>query len=126
MTVVSRSVRRPLRSHPWLAFIAISGLALTVQACGGGAGDAAPAAPAPAPVVAGPPGAQVYQRSCARCHGVDRLGKNGDPAVTPDRLRSIGDQQLELNIRNGKGEMPAFGGLTQTQVDDLIAYLRAG
>jgi mono/diheme cytochrome c family protein len=126
MTVVPRFVRPSLRSHPWLAFLAVTGLALTLQACGGGAGGAAPAAPAPAPVVAGPPGAQVYQRSCARCHGVDRQGKNGDPAVTPDRLRSIGDQQLELNIRNGKGEMPAFGGLTQTQVDDLIAYLRAG
>jgi mono/diheme cytochrome c family protein len=46
--------------------------------------------------------------------------------MTAERLRSIGDQQLELNIINGKGEMPAFGGLTPTQVQDLIAYLRTG
>lgn len=52
------------------------------------------------------------------------MGKEGNPALTSVKLASLGDQQLRLNIAMGKGKMPAFGGLTQVQVDDLVAYLR--
>lgn len=68
-------------------------------------------------------GQAVYQRSCARCHGVALEGRGATPAIDTVRLRGLGDQRLRLTIANGKGEMPAFNGLNQAQVDALIAYL---
>jgi mono/diheme cytochrome c family protein len=72
----------------------------------------------------GPPGQTVYLDACARCHGADLLGRGGTPALSSYRIASLGDQTMRLAIQYGKGEMPAFGGLTSTQVDDLISYLR--
>ncbi len=102
-------------------------LAVTVAAgcsSGGdaGGGPAAPAAPA-API--GPPGKLVYAQSCARCHGYDGAPlKSATPVLSTARMSGLGDQTLTLLIRSGKGQMPAFGALTDLQVTDLIAYLR--
>jgi mono/diheme cytochrome c family protein len=51
-------------------------------------------------------------------------GKNATPAIDQARLRGLGDQRLRLTIASGKGEMPAFGGLTPAQVDALVVYLQ--
>ena len=73
----------------------------------------------------GPPGADVYNRSCARCHGANLQGKSGTPPIDQARLSSLGDQRLRLTISSGKGKMPAFGGLSTAQVDALVSYLKA-
>ena len=75
--------------------------------------------------VAMPPGQLVYVQSCSRCHGVDGEGKTDAPALSTVRMASLGDQPLRMTISYGKGRMPAFGGLSTAQVDELINYLKA-
>ncbi|MBI5449752.1 MAG: cytochrome c [Gammaproteobacteria bacterium] len=71
-------------------------------------------------------GKALYNRQCANCHG-----SNGMPQLPglPDFTRSEGllraDTELKSAIQAGKGMMPAFRGLlTETQILDVIAYLR--
>jgi mono/diheme cytochrome c family protein len=80
-------------------------------------------AAAPAPASSGPPGAAVYHRSCARCHGQALEGTSKADPIDATKLASLGDQRLRLLLQSGKGEMPAFAGLKPEQVDQLIAYL---
>lgn len=123
MVVVPRAPRSSLARHPWAAFFLVALSAEALMACGPGRGATSAPAPAPAPVQTGPRGSDVYFRSCARCHGDAQEGKNDSPALDSVRLTSLGDQRLRLTITTGKGRMPGFGGLTPTQVDDLIVYL---
>ncbi len=76
-------------------------------------------------VQTGPPGEAVYLRSCARCHGAALEGDGNAPALTSARLAGLGDQILRMTITSGKGQMPGFGSLTQTQLDALVSYLRS-
>jgi len=69
-------------------------------------------------------GSDVFKMSCARCHGTDRMGVDGTPRLDPVRLASTGDTSIRMIIQFGKGRMPAFGGLTPTQVDLLVGYLK--
>ena len=76
------------------------------------------------------------QFACAQCHG--DLGRGGvSPEVpaltgvaqelTSSELRSIIDHGLGESSNPTKPYMPVWGGvISKTQVDDLIAYLRAG
>lgn len=71
---------------------------------------------------------QLFQNTCARCHGAD--GKGGVPlsegGPTPRNFHDHAfqmdrtDEQLKQIIKNGKGSMPAFNGLLD---DDQIAGL---
>jgi mono/diheme cytochrome c family protein len=85
-----------------------------VESSGGGA--------QPIPIQQG--GAATYARSCARCHGANREGDGTAPALDAARMASLGDQPLRFVIAYGKGQMPAFGGLSEAQVVELINYLR--
>ena len=82
-------------------------------------------------------GAHIFvQFACAQCHGEQgRGGVSPDvPALTsigralsPARLRSIIDHGLGESANPTKPYMPVWGEvISQTQVSDLIAYLRAG
>ena len=76
------------------------------------------------------------QFACAQCHGMQgRGGVSPDvPALatvakglTPAVLRSIIDHGLGESSNPTKPYMPVWGAvISQTQVSDLIAYLRAG
>jgi mono/diheme cytochrome c family protein len=76
------------------------------------------------------------QFACAQCHGEQgRGGVSPDvPALTtvakslqPQKLRSIIDHGLGESANPTKPYMPVWGQvISQTQVTDLIAYLRAG
>ena len=92
-----------------------------------GACSAQPSSSAPAAqqgVATEMTGADVYAMSCARCHGANREGKTDAPALNPAKMASLGDQPLRFTIQYGKGRMRGFGGLTQSQVDKLVAFLR--
>jgi len=52
-------------------------------------------------------------------------GKGTSPPIDRMKVGGLGDQRLRLLLASGKGEMPAFGGLSTDQVDQLIAYLEA-
>ena len=43
----------------------------------------------------------LYQEHCASCHGSDRLGGTG-PALLPENLARLKNDQAEDAIRNGR------------------------
>jgi mono/diheme cytochrome c family protein len=95
-------------------------------------------------------GEQLFQTSCAECHGQDAAGKtfemDGNTISTPslswadlsqayatDPSRGSVEQQLVLAITKGLDEsgddlnpmMPRWSFLSQAQVDSLIQYIQA-
>jgi quinoprotein glucose dehydrogenase len=72
----------------------------------------------------GGPGLAIYTANCAVCHGTDRAGKAG--SIPP--LTGIGDRisrgEIQAAIQDGKGQMPGFHTLNNTDVDALITYLQ--
>ena len=70
------------------------------------------------------PGAEIYQSSCASCHGDERRGSPpAFPSLVgiPDRLS---DAQIMAIIHNGRGRMPSFPGISNDRLDLLLAYLK--
>ena len=135
-TEVPASERRRAwrRADRWIvaATLAVSGGLLT--ACGGGgtgesaASAAGPAAAAPVAVATTQPlprGEAQYKKSCTRCHGAAMEGRNGTPAMDARRIATQTDQMLTMHIQYGKGKMPAFGGLSTEQINDIIFFLRS-
>lgn len=88
------------------------------------------------------PGAQVFERQCAPCHGTGP-GDDGSPTLPgtaalerryagarpgPLELREdLTAPALTLFVRRGIGAMPAFrrGELTDQQIADIADYLQA-
>jgi len=94
-------------------------------------------------------GEQLYQTSCAACHGEDGLGKtfemDGNEITTPslhwselvsmytDTSRGSVEEQVALAIVKGLDEeggdlnpmMPHWSFLSQAQVDSLVQYLQS-
>jgi mono/diheme cytochrome c family protein len=71
-------------------------------------------------------GAELFAtHGCAHCHGPAGVGGGKGPDLQLVRKRMNKDQ-ITLQIHNGGLMMPAFGGsLTDPQIKDLVAYLRA-
>lgn len=112
------------RGRALLLAPAIAAAAAVIVACGSQDGGSA-AAPVEQAGEAKPlTGQDVYFMSCARCHGQNREGKTDAPKLDAVRMNSLGEQPLRMTIQYGKGRMRGFGGLSQQQVDALIAYLR--
>ncbi len=113
------------RAHLLLGHALLAPLAAlaVLGACSAQSSPAAGGAPQPG-VATKMTGSDVYLVSCARCHGEDRLGKTDAPKLDTVRMSTLGDGPLKMTISYGKGRMPAFGGLSQDQVDALVAYLR--
>jgi len=103
-----------------LAIPALVSLVAVLGACKAqpSSGGSAAAAPARSP------GETVYYRSCVRCHGASMEGDGTAPALTRARVASLGDQPMQMTILYGKGQMPAFGGLSDAQVAAVVAYMR--
>jgi cbb3-type cytochrome c oxidase subunit III len=107
---------------------------VTVASAATGAGAGTSSAKVDPQVAAG--GHIFVQFACAQCHGEQgRGGVSPDvPALTtvakslkPEQLRSIIDHGLGESANPTKPYMPVWGEvISQTQVTDLIAYLRAG
>jgi mono/diheme cytochrome c family protein len=85
------------------------------------------------PVQGTPEGEALYQTSCASCHGTDLRGTSKGPS----HLSVIyepghhGDDAFRSAIANGSpqhhwpfGDMPPVEGLSSTEVDAIIAYVR--
>jgi mono/diheme cytochrome c family protein len=80
-------------------------------------------------------GVRAFEAKCAACHGVNAAGRDG---MGPPLVHVIyepnhhGDQAFHLAAMNGVrghhwpfGNMPAVEGLTTSDVDAIIAYVRA-
>jgi cytochrome c55X len=69
-------------------------------------------------------GAEVYQTHCSVCHG-ERLVS---PGGIPD-LRKLGAEErarFETTVNDGKGQMPAWGGvLSEEEIGQIWAYIRS-
>jgi cytochrome c oxidase cbb3-type subunit III len=74
------------------------------------------------------PGAQLFNSTCAACHGID--GKGGEHApniVTAVKIRALFDRDLANIIRTGipASGMPGFGSsFNRDQIEALVKYVR--
>jgi mono/diheme cytochrome c family protein len=76
-------------------------------------------------------GKKIFSAKCVACHGQDGsantpVGKSLKAAdlLSPD-IQKKSDADFYAQVEKGKGKMPPFGGaLNQTQINDVIAYLR--
>ena len=69
-------------------------------------------------------GAEAYQATCAACHGERVIS----PGVLPDlrRLRGEDREKFDTVVSEGKGQMPAWGGvLSEEQIGQIWAYIRS-
>src|SRR3989475_13129929 len=71
------------------------------------------------------PGRQVFVSRCATCHGSDGNGGELGPAIAT-RVPSLADDNLRSLFRQGlpAAGMPPFPSVSDTEVGDLIRYLR--
>jgi len=83
------------------------------------------------PTLAQTSGADTYKAKCQMCHGADGAGATpagksmkAVPFSAPGLVKAS-DADLIAATKNGKGKMPAYSGkLTDSQVKDVIAYVR--
>ncbi len=72
-------------------------------------------------------GEELFSQSCASCHEVDSRNQFVGPGLKgyyTEHYPSPDDAAvLELMVR-GKGTMPGFSSFTDTELADLIAYLK--
>jgi mono/diheme cytochrome c family protein len=78
-------------------------------------------------------GKTVYTNRCKMCHGTDGAGnpamgrmlKVEFRALASDYIQDKKDAELIQIITKGKGKMAAVRGLSEQQLEDVIAYLRS-
>lgn len=72
-------------------------------------------------------GQALFSGRCAACHGADGDGTTIAPSPLNDYefLDSRTDEELADAILMGKDKMPAFPNFTDTEVMDLVAFLRS-
>ena len=65
-------------------------------------------------------GRLVYAQTCAFCHGAQGIdGHDGPPLTAATDAGAVG-----VTVRNGRNDMPAFGGLlSETEIGDVTAYV---
>ena len=64
-------------------------------------------------------GKGLYEANCASCHGDDATG------VSAPSLLDKSDEQFIEAVQNGKGYMPAFPDLSDTDIGNIIAFVRS-
>ena len=77
-------------------------------------------------------GKEVFDKSCKMCHGADGHGNPGLAKVMKIEFRHLGskevqarsDAEIEKIITQGYEKMKPVKGLTQKQLDDVVAYVR--
>jgi glucose dehydrogenase len=68
-------------------------------------------------------GGDLYNAKCSACHGPHREGK---PPVIPalvDVEKRLSIQEIRDRISSGKGKMPAFSGLTASELNSLTTFV---
>lgn len=78
--------------------------------------------------------AELYERTCARCHGASGEGgvaaAPGEPAprdlTDPAWQRSRSDEELARVVVSGSGSMPSFADvLAPEEVESLVSHVRS-
>lgn len=114
--------------------LAISIIVMAVAAAGCASGDGDGGASAPARVADADRGAELYAASCALCHGERGVGtQTGPPLVhVVYEPGHHPDASFRNAVKNGVashhwsfGNMPPRPELSDGDIDDVIAYVRA-
>lgn len=71
-------------------------------------------------------GDRTYQQQCSACHGAERQGVPPDFPSLVNIGERLTDAQITEVIRNGRGRMPGFAGLSGDAVTNLISFLKTG
>ena len=77
-------------------------------------------------------GKAVYDKQCASCHGAAGEGKEAIGKMLKVTLRRLGskevqaksDADLRKDITEGTGKMKPLKGLSEKDLDNLVAHLR--
>jgi mono/diheme cytochrome c family protein len=71
-------------------------------------------------------GRRVFNQSCSACHDATGATAKSGPSLNGYyRRRPLPtDSSVRAIIYGGKGRMPAFSTLDDTQMDELLAYLK--
>src|SRR5450755_3191122 len=73
-------------------------------------------------------GKEIFARHCSFCHGRDADGGESGPDLTSSRLvaRDVRGDRIRAVVHDGRTEkgMPAFPGLSLTEVNEVIAFIR--
>ncbi len=132
-----RTSLRKLASSASLGLAALAASLALAAACEGEADDPPAPPPAASPTPTAVPildGETLFRQTCAVCHGVDLQGTaQGPPFI--DRLyhpNHHSDAAFRLAVQRGViahhwpfGNMPKIEGLSDQQVEAIIAYVRA-
>jgi mono/diheme cytochrome c family protein len=77
-------------------------------------------------------GQKLFDTNCAKCHGPDGTGNTvvgkavGAKDLSSPEAKKLTDAEIYMQIDQGKGNMPPFGGtLNKAQIDSLIPIVRA-
>ena len=78
-------------------------------------------------------GKAVYTKSCAACHGMAGEGKEALAKALKVEMRHLGskevqaksNEELRKDVLEGFGKMKPVKGLSDKELSNLIAYLRA-
>ncbi len=131
-----QTIRRTLATVAPIGLMALVASLALVVACEEEA-DVAPAPPpAASPAATAVPildGQTLFRQTCAVCHGIDLQGTNQGPPFL-DRLyhpSHHSDAAFRLAVQRGViahhwpfGNMPKIEGLSDAQVEAIIAYVR--
>ena len=112
-----------------LATVSLLALALALAGCGGDNGEEAeqPRVPTRTETAARQTGEAIFSANCGGCHTLAAAGTNS--AVGPNldehmKEHMLGMPQVEEQVRNGGGGMPAFEGkLTDAQIKSVAEYV---
>jgi cytochrome c5 len=78
-------------------------------------------------------GKAVYTKKCKICHGAQGQGNPGMAKVLKVEIKHLGskdvqkksDDQLKKDITEGVGKMKPVKGLSATDVDNIVAFVRS-
>ena len=70
-------------------------------------------------------GQSVYQGNCMGCHGAELQGSNfhGNAPELVNLAERLNEEQVHEMVKSGKGAMPSFAFLTDTQINAVSAFL---
>ena len=69
-------------------------------------------------------GHTLYTRACQMCHGADLGGQAGGAPALVAVVNRLGEETVRSTIRDGKGIMPTFADMSDTDMNALLAFLR--